>query len=78
MGIFLEKSKLNSKDIRETLRKIDSLDYKQREVFEEICEKYDYNGVNEFEFAKILREIKKDRVELGFSKIDIRNIENAF
>ncbi|MEA2064971.1 MAG: hypothetical protein U9O66_01570 [Patescibacteria group bacterium] len=78
MGIFLEKSKLSNKNIHETLRKIDSLDYKQRDKFEEICEKYDYNGVNKFEFDKILREIKKDRVKLGFSKIDIRNIEDAF
>lgn len=78
MGIFSEKSKLNNKDIRETLRKIDSLDYKQIEIFKGFCDKYDYNGVNEFEFAKILREIKKDRVKLGFSQIDIRNIEDAF
>lgn len=78
MGIFLEKSKLSNKNIHETLRKIDSLDYKQRDKFEEICEKYDYNGVNKFEFDKILREVKKDRVKLGFSKIDIRNIEDAF
>ena len=78
MGIFSEKSKLNSNDIHKTLRKIDSLDYKQIETFKDMCDKYDYNGVNEFEFAKILREIKKDRVKLGFSQIDIRNIEEAF
>ena len=78
MGIFSEKSKLNNKDIRETLRKIDSLDYKQRDAFKEVCDKYDYNGVNKFEFVKILKEIKKDRVKLGFSQIDIRNIEDAF
>ncbi|MCK4744932.1 hypothetical protein KAS41_02635 [Candidatus Parcubacteria bacterium] len=78
MGIFSEKSKLNSKDIHQALRKIDSLDYKQRDKFKEICDKYDYNGVDKFEFAKILREIKKDRIELGFSKIDIENIKDAF
>jgi hypothetical protein len=72
-------SKLSQEEIRKDLSQVFSLDQKQRKQVQEILEKYKGEGLLEkYEFAKVLKELKQKRVELGLSEIDIKNIEDNF
>lgn len=72
-------SQLPEDEIKRDLFEISSLDQKQRKVVEEILEKHKGSGpLKTYEFEEALEELKKKRVELGLSEIDIENIENYF